>query len=96
MSTRDRSDFGSGKILPDELPGVSPDDASSADGTDVHPERGWVTGPDVAGAEATGQPTAVQHGAHLRADEPGATPQEPLDPPHPPKHARSADSAEPS
>lgn len=95
MSTRDKSDFGAGKILPDELPdATAPDDASGPAGDDgvVHPERDWATGPDIAAAEHATAST-VESGAHFRADEGGDTPREPVEPPHPPKHARSADSA---
>ncbi|WP_407320655.1 hypothetical protein UQW22_09230 [Isoptericola halotolerans] len=98
MSTRDKSDFGSGKLLPDELPGAAgPDAAATADGDHgvVHPDRDWATGPDIAAAEAADRASHahVERGAHFRADEDGDAPQEPVDPPHPPKHARSAGSA---
>lgn len=53
MSTRDKSDFGSGKILPEELhDGAAPAHADEAGG--VHPERDWATGPDIAAAEGAG------------------------------------------
>ncbi|WP_277209399.1 hypothetical protein [Isoptericola croceus] len=63
MSTRDKSDFGSGKILPDELPDSA---ASATDGV-----------------------AAVEHGAHFRADDADAVPDEPVAAPHPPKHAQA-------
>jgi hypothetical protein len=102
MSTRDKSDFGSGKILPDELPDPARSHADDDEGV-VHPERDWATGPDIAAAEAAdhaahassggSDTSSVERGAHFRADGSDDVPHEPLDPPHPPKHVRSADSA---
>lgn len=95
MSTRDKSDFGSGKILPEELDdGAAAGEADSDDG--VHPERDWATGPDIAAAEAAeragegdddaaAEHRPVQQGAHFR-DDPLTRPDEPVDLPHPPKH----------
>lgn len=82
MSTRDKSDFGSGKILPDELPDAAPSDAETA--PHVHPERAGATGPDIAAAQRS---AALGHGTHLR-DEPGDVHDEPVEAPHPPRHAR--------
>jgi|GEM_PF-6132135 len=99
MSTRDKSDFGSGKILPEELDdGAVP--AAEGDG-DPHPDRDWATGPDVAAAEgAHGDESSdgdapdsgteaghrpVEQGAHFR-DDPLARSDEPVELDHRPRH----------
>ncbi|MFV2144814.1 MULTISPECIES: hypothetical protein [Isoptericola] len=87
MSTRDKSDFGSGKILPDELPDGGTTGSESDDGS-VHPERPGAVGPDVRAAERS---AAVEHGAHLRRDGTDAVPDEPVDAPHAARHARPSE-----
>jgi hypothetical protein len=94
MSTRGKSDFGSGKVLPGELSdGELPVGEGGEGGGDaVHPERGRVAGPDIPAAEAAHDHAegvaAVERGSHFRPDEPDAVPDEPVDTSHPPKHAR--------
>jgi hypothetical protein len=97
MSARDRSDVGSGKILPEELSAAGhPADPEP----EIHPERHWVTGPDVAAAERRTQPAGtgagehapVESGAHFRGAPDDAV-AEPVEMRRPPRHG-AGDGAE--
>ncbi|PFG44294.1 hypothetical protein ATJ88_3016 [Isoptericola jiangsuensis] len=104
MTARDKSDFGSGKILPEELDAATP--APGPEGDTVHPERDWATGPDLAAVEhpasasasaddgdderGSGEHAPVESGAHF-----GGAPDddaEPVELDHPPRHGAGDDA----